>query len=406
MTVPSGQPLPRAWLTVWLLWVVALLNYLDRLMITTMRDPIVADIKATDEQFGLFTTIFLVVYGLMSPLAGFVADRYSRRLVITGSLLVWSAVTFLTGQVHSISGMLTARALMGLSEAFYIPAGLALIADYHRGATRSFATGLHMSGIYAGAALGGIGGIIAEHFGWRAGFNWFGLFGVVYAVMLFLLLRDPPRDAGEATEKARPGAALRALFAQPSFLVLIGFSCLAAIAFWGINGWLPTFVKEQFKLGLGFSGITATAWIQAASFLGILVGGPWADRWSRANPRARRLVPLIGFCLAGPCLFGMTVAASLTTAVLGMIAFGIGRGFSDSNLMPIVCQVVDRRYRATAYGVLNFIGCLVGGLTIWLAGWLRDHHVDLAIVFKVSAVGLVLAGLLLLAVRPSQSEET
>ena len=194
----------RAWLTVALLWVIALVNYLDRLMITTMRDPIKADITMTDAQFGLLTSVFLWVYGVFSPLGGFLADRFSRTRVIIASLLIWSAVTWLTGHMHSVEGLLTARALMGLSEACYVPAALALIADYHPGPTRSLATGLHMSGIYAGAALGGVGGYIAEHFGWRAGFNLFGAFGVGYAVVTLFLLRDvagkPAAAPGDQTE--------------------------------------------------------------------------------------------------------------------------------------------------------------------------------------------------------------
>src|SRR5687768_3378444 len=184
------SPSIRIWLPVALLWFVACLNYLDRLMITTMRDPIKASIPMTDAQFGLLTSVFLWVYAFLSPLAGFLADRFGRSLVIVVSLVVWSAVTWLTAHVQTFEQLLLTRALMGLSEACYIPAALALITDYHRGPTRSLATGLHMSGIYAGAALGGIGGFIAERYSWRAGFNIFGFAGIAYAVVLSFFLRD------------------------------------------------------------------------------------------------------------------------------------------------------------------------------------------------------------------------
>ncbi len=399
--------LSRAWLTVALLWVVALLNYLDRLMITTMRDPIKADITMTDAQFGLLTSVFLWVYGVFSPLGGFLADRFSRTRVIIGSLLIWSAVTWLTGHMHSFNGLLIARALMGLSEACYVPAALALIADYHPGPTRSLATGLHMSGIYAGAALGGVGGYIAEHFGWWAGFNLFGGFGVLYAVLTLFVLRDVVATpvAVSASKSRSPVIkvgvldALAALFSQPAFLLLLAINALVGVANWGIYGWLPTYLKEHFQLGLGAAGMTATGYIQVASFIGVLVGGVWADRWSRTQPRARALVPAIGYCLVAPCLFLSASTTVLPLAIGGLLVFGLGRGFFDANHMPIMRYIADQRYSATGYGFLNFISCITGGVMIYVGGWLKDAQVDLSRVFQVSAGGLLIVGLLLFAMR-------
>src|SRR5688500_18217454 len=144
---PTGSDLKspgRAWFVVGLLCVVGCLNYLDRNMIMTMRKSLVEAIPMTDAQFGLLTSVFLWVYGILSPLAGFLADRFSRSRVIIVSLFVWSAVTWLTSYATTFEGLLIARALMGISEACYIPAALALITDYHRGSTRSFATGVHV----------------------------------------------------------------------------------------------------------------------------------------------------------------------------------------------------------------------------------------------------------------------
>ncbi len=395
----------RAWLTVALLWVIALLNYLDRLMITTMRDPIKADITMTDAQFGLLTSVFLWVYAVFSPLGGFLADRFSRTRVILGSLLIWSAVTWLTGHMRSLEGLLIARALMGLSEACYVPAALALIADYHPGPTRSFATGLHMSGIYAGAALGGVGGYIAEQFGWRAGFQLFGAFGVGYAVLTLFLLRDVAATTADSSKPGAPAAkvgasnALAALFSQPAFLLLLVINALVGVVNWSIYGWLPTYLKEHFQLGLGAAGMTATGYIQVASFAGVLVGGVWADRWSRTQPRARALVPAIGYCVVAPCLFLSASTELLPLAVAGLIVFGVGRGFFDANHMPILRHIAPQRYSATGFGFLNFISCLTGGVMIFVGGWLKDAHVDLSRVFQVSAVGLLLVGLLLFALK-------
>lgn len=400
----SANVSSRAWLVVGLLWFVALLNYLDRLMITTMRDPIKASITMTDAQFGLLTSVFLWVYGALSPFGGFLADRFGRSRVILASLFVWSAVTWLTGYVQTFEQLLWARALMGISEACYIPAALALIADYHRGPTRSLATGLHMSGVYAGAALGGVGGYIAEHYSWRFGFSVFGIVGVVYAAVLLFVLRDAPEQerAGtqrDSTKAVQFSAALLALFTAGGFWILLSLNALVGVANWGINGWLPTYLKEHFNLGLGEAGMSATAYIQIASFVGVLIGGAWADRWSRNNPRGRSLVPAIGYCVAGPFLFLSAVTNTLPIAIIGLIVFGLGRGFFDANHMPILRQLVNERYSATGYGVLNFVSCAAGGIMIYAGGMMKDAKADLSVVFQLSAGGLFIVGLMLFFIK-------
>ena len=402
----------RAWLVVALLWPVACLNYLDRLMITTMRDSIKAEIAMTDAQFGLLTSVFLWVYALLSPSAGYLADRFSRGKVIVGSLFVWSAVTWLTAHAQDFNQLLLARALMGVSEACYIPAALALITDYHRGPTRSLATGLHMSGLYAGAALGGLGGVLAEHFRWQSAFNLFGIIGIVYSVVLILTLKDAPVAAVEARpaggkpeEKPSLSAALGYLFRQPSFWALVSYFGLLSIANWAIYGWLPTYMGQQFKLGQGAAGMSATAYIQAASLAGVLIGGVWADRWCRGNLRARVFVPAIGFCAAAPALYLSASTSALAVAVAGLLVFGLARGFGDANNMPVLCQIAPARYRATGYGVLNLVACVLGGAMTYVAGALKDANVGLEKVFQCCAGGLVLAVLALLLVKPRKELE-
>ena len=403
----------RAWLVVALLWPVACLNYLDRLMITTMRDSIKAEIVMTDAQFGLLTSVFLWVYALLSPSAGFLADRFGRSRVIIGSLFVWSAVTWLTGHARDFNQLVAARALMGVSEACYMPAALALITDYHRGPTRSLATGLHISGLYAGAALGGLGGFLAEHFRWQSAFSLFGAGGVGYSILLVLILRDDRGVADESPASSVPGArlslssALSYLLRRPSFLALLAYFSLLSIAYWAIYGWLPTYLGEHFKLGQGAAGLSATAYLQVASFAGIVVGGVWADRWAKRNLRGRLYVPLIGFCLAGPALFLAASTDALRVAIGGLVVFGMARGFADANNMPILCQIADRRHRATGYGVLNFLSCILGGVMTYAAGALNDAQVGLQKVFQYCSAGVVIAVLLLLLVKPKQElEET
>lgn len=408
-----SNSLERAWLIVALLWPVAVLNYLDRLMITTMREPLVAEISISDAQFGLLTSIFLWVYGALSPLGGYLADHYGRRRMILGSLVVWSSVTWLTGRMESFGGLLVVRACMGCSEACYIPAALALIADCHRGSTRSLATGIHTSGIYAGAALGGLGGWVAERFGWRVAFTVFGEVGIAYAVVLWLGLRftlddsharqtEPAVDSTAEPDSVRLIDALRALATAPGFRLLALVNVLVSVSNWVLYGWLPTYMKDRFSLGLGAAGLSATAYFQAASLVGALAGGAWADAWSRRQPRARAWTPALGYLLAGPCLFVMASTDLLPLAIVSMIAFGLGRGIFDANQMPLLRQLVAARYSATGYGLLNLVGNLAGGAMVYLGGALNDAKIDLACLFQAAAVGIVVAGGILFAIRPRQ----
>ena len=399
--------LPRAWLIVGLLWWVGCFNYLDRVIITTMRGSLVEAIPMTDAQFGLLTSVFLWVYGLLSPFAGYLADRFNRSKVIIVSLLAWSVITWLTAHATTFGQLLATRALMGISEACYIPAALALIADYHRGSTRSLATGVHMSGIMVGSGLGGLGGWIAERHGWDHAFLVFGIGGIVYTAIVACFLRDAPRDQGTDMDRAAAvvpgvafGDAVRSLIARSSFLIALAYWGLLGLAGWAVVGWMPTYLNEHFQLSQGKAGLSATGYLQSAALIGVLVGGFWADRWSRVNERGRIYVPLIGLLVAAP---GILLASSidwLPLAILGLILFGLAKAFADSNMMPILCTVSDPRYRATGYGILNCFSCIIGGLTIYAGGLLRDAAIDVSRVFQFAAASILVCALLLSLIKP------
>jgi len=402
-----------AWLLVALLWVVAFLNYFDRILITSMRDPIVADFDLTDAQFGLLTSVFLWSYGFVSPFGGFLADKYSRKKVIVLSVAIWSLVTLWTGYASSFPEMLATRLLMGVSEACYIPAALALITDYHSGKTRSLATGLHMCGLYTGLALGGLGGFIAEYWGWRSGFHVFGLFGIIYSFVLIYFLKDvrkeelrPESISSLSTTEVPSSYSIRevlsSLFRLASFYIILIYFAILGMANWLVNGWLPTFLKDQFNLDLGTAGISATGYIQIGSFVGVIVGGIIADRWVQKNPKGRLNVMIIGFCVGAPFLFIMASTNLFLLAIVAMIVFGLARGFNDANLMPMLRQVVDQRYIATAYGFLNFLSTIVGGLMVYIGGALKDANVNLSITYKIIAVVLLLVSLTLSLVKIKQ----
>lgn len=396
------------WTVVALLWVVALLNYLDRQVIFAVFPLLSNDLRLSSVELGLLSTAFLWIYGALSPVGGWLADRMSRRGVILLSLAVWSAVTFLTGIARNYHELLAARALMGISEACYLPAALALIADYHGDATRSRATGLHQSGLYAGIALGGVGGgWMGDHFGWRPAFFVLGVIGLLYCAALAPSLKEAPRrEVGRAAQpdKLQFGKAIAGLAGVGSFWILVTANALASIAYWCVYTWLAMFLFERFRVSLTEAGLSATFYIQVASFVGIVAGGWLADRWARQNAKGRIWTQTIGLAVAGPCLFAVGMTGSWWVLLPCLVVFGLGRGFFDCNLMPVVCQMAPLELRATAYGILNFTSCIAGGAMAAAAGWLKDR-MGLGGAIEISAVMLMLAAGILAVLRMDQSRK-
>ena len=416
VTTGGSQPMTEdrsfsrtAWLVVGLLFPVALLNYLDRQMLATMKTSMVSDIEglSTDAQWGFVLASFKWVYAVLSPVGGYIADRFSRRHVIAVSLFAWSVVTWMTGHVTTYEGLVATRALMGISEAFYIPAALALISDYHLGGTRSRAIGVHQTGIYFGLILGGYAGYVADapDLGWRWAFDAAGLVGVVYALPLFLLLKNPPRQSGGAAAWGQsPLGAVSELLGNRNFILLVLYFTLPAIAGWVIKDWMPVILKNQFHLSQGDAGKIAVLYVQIASIVGAVVGGVLADRWMRRTQRGRIYTSALGMVLFLPALFGLGDPGTLTLAVVFLVLFGMGWGFFDCNNMPILSQIARPEVRATGYGLMNLVSISCGGLGDWGFGVLRDQGVSLTLIFGCFTGVALLSLLVVLLIRPREME--
>ena len=401
-----------AWTVVALLVPVALLNYLDRQMLASMKFSVMHDITdiGGDARWGTILALFKWVYAFLSPIGGYLADRYSRRHVIAASLFVWSVVTWTTGHVGTYEQLLTTRALMGISEAFYIPAALALIADFHTGPTRSRAVGFHQMGIYLGVIIGGFGGYAADSpaLGWRWAFTACGLIGIVYAVPLLAILRNPPRPVGMPGTRPSPLTAFGELLGNGSFVLLVLYFTLPALAGWIVRDWMPAILKAEFGIGQGLAGVSATLYWQLAAILGAVGGGWIADRWMRRSMRGRIYVSAIGMALIVPAMFGVGYAPQtglLSVAVAFLVLFGIGWGFFDSNNMPILCQIARPALRATGYGIMNLVSISCGGFADVGFGLMRDHHVPLVGIFSVFASAAVISIVLVLSIKPQYAED-
>ena len=397
------------WIVVALLWVVALLNYMDRQMLSTMRDAMQFDISELESavNFGRLMAIFLWIYGFMSPVAGAVADRISRKWLIVGSLGVWSTVTLLMGYSTTYTQIYWLRALMGVSEALYIPAALSLIADYFTGSARSLAIGVHMTGLYLGQAVGGFGATVAAAFSWQTTFHSFGLVGIVYAVVLILLLHEKRREpsAEPSRHKSEKSSepvwkSFAMIFSNIAFWTILFFFASSSLPGWATKNWLPTLFADSLGIPMSQAGPISTITIALSSFIGVMIGGPMSDRWVKRNLRGRIYTSATGLALMIPALVLIGTGHGMFAAVAAGLCFGVGYGMFDTNNMPILCQFVPARQRATAYGVMNMTGVFAGALiTNTLGKWADDGNLGLG--FAMMGGILVVALLLqLLVLKP------
>lgn len=419
--IPQNAPVTKpgkwAWIAVAVLWVVVMLNYFDRQLLAVLNTSMTEGpgcIEMTQAQFGIVTSAFLIVYAALSPVGGYLADRFSRSFIIMCSLVVWSIVTWMTGKSESYEELIFWRAMMGVSEAFYIPAALALITDYHRGGTRSLATGLHMSGIYAGQVLAGCGAMMAGdpcQLGWRLTFEVFGFIGVAYGLIVLFFLRDPKAETAseetvvETKNEAAPaapeftlGQMLKSIFTGRGMYMLLLMISFAGFANWFLLGWYPRLLQDMFGISEAEAGPQATFWINIAKYISVLACAVIADRWYLRNKNARAYVPGIAFCIAGPCvllamMFGTGIGLG---AVLALVAMqGVAQGSMDATLMPVLRSTIDERFAATGYGLLNLTSVGAGALVSWLGGMLKDAGTPLSAVLSLAGVLMMLCGIIL-----------
>lgn len=369
------------WVVVALLWVVALLNYMDRQMLSTMQEAMKVDIVELNkaEAFGALMAIFLWIYGFMSPVAGVIADRFSRKWLVVGSLFVWSAVTYLMGYADNFHELYWLRAVMGVSEALYIPSALSLIADWHQGKSRSLAIGVHMTGLYVGQAIGGFGATVAAMFSWHSTFHWFGIIGIVYSLILVVALRENPAHASakelpleQGEKKPSLFSGLSMLFSTWAFWIILFYFAAPSLPGWATKNWLPTLFSENLDIPMSEAGPISTITIAFSSFIGVIIGGILSDRWVQKNIRGRVYTGAIGLGLTVPALLLLGFGHSFVSVVGAGLLFGVGFGIFDANNMPILCQFVSAKHRATAYGVMNMTGVFAGAAVTELLGKWTD----------------------------------
>jgi Sugar phosphate permease len=384
-------------------------------MLSTMKPSMMKDIAelAKAENFGRLMAIFLWIYAFMSPVSGIIADRLNRKWLIVGSLFVWSGVTLAMGYARTFDELYVLRAIMGVSEAFYMPAGLALIADYHEGKTRSIAIGIHLSGVYLGQAFGGFGATIASLSSWQMTFHSFGFLGVAYSLVLLFLLKEKKGYNVDPVETGKTGFDYKQawkgfgiLFTNIAFWVILFNFSAPSFPGWAVKNWLPTLFSDALHLDMAEAGPIATITTAMSSLVGVLLGGYLSDRWVMKNLRGRIYTGIVGMALTIPALFLLGYGSNFELILLGGVFFGLGFGMFDVNNMPILCQFVSPRYRATGYGIMNLAGISAGAVITAFLGKSADAG-NMRHDFAMLAVAVIAAIVLnLMVLKPKTINKT
>lgn len=389
-----------------MLWCVCFFNYADRQAIFSVFPLIGSELHLSNVQLGVVGASFMWMYAIFGPFAGWLGDRLPRKSLILGALIFWSGVTAATAIAHSYAQLTLCRALGGLGEAFYFPAAMSLISDYHGSATRSRAMSFHQSSVYAGSIAGGaFSGFFGQYYGWRSSFIVFGFAGIVLGLLLLTLLKEPVRGIADDSAPANRHAsgnlieAFREVLGNPTALLLI-------LAFIGANfvavvflAWMPTFLYEKFHMSLSLAGLNSTIYLQIASVLGVLAGGVLADRLSRNYRAGRILTQALGLLCGIPFLFLAGWTVSIPLLIVAMVGFGYFKGLYDANIFASLYDVVPVERRGVAAGLINSLGWLGGGFAPIAVAVAAPWYGMSACISATAAIYLIIGLLLLWGVR-------
>ncbi|MSO22084.1 MAG: MFS transporter [Acidobacteria bacterium] len=370
------------WLALGLVTNMAFLNYLDRVTINSLFPLLRKDLGATDVQLGLMGTAFLVTYGVLSPLAGALGDRFSRRRVLLASLFTWSLVTLFSGFATSASYLILLRALLAIGQVAEIPVGQALVADFHARGTRARATSIHLGGTTVGIILSGIvAGAVGQPFGWRAVFVLLGLVGLASWVFTSFLLADPIQEGSATASGAVSGRqkgraqetqetlmkGILQILRIPSVWAIMSMFFFTGLANWTVLTWLPLFLYESHGRTLVRAGFEANFFSQISGVT-ILAWAWLSDRWSSKNPGGCLWTQVLGLLLGVIVTFLLGIVQSQWALVICLLGVGVVMAAVDATTMPVLCEVVSPSQRSTAYGFLNLCGTIAGAIASYFVG--------------------------------------
>jgi predicted MFS family arabinose efflux permease len=361
------------WALIAFLWVAYVLNHADRQVVYTLFPALQKTFGYSDTVLGLTGALFLWIYGAFSPIAGILGDRWSRPKIVVGSLTMWSIFTILSGFAPNGTALLICRGLLGISESFFMPAAFVLMANAHGPESRSRAVAFFGTSQMAGVAIGGsLSGLIAQNWNWRVSFWLLGTLGLLFAFPLWRFLSSvPPHFKGSSTAPRATLSSFGALFRIPSLRVVTVYVSVATFGLYLVYTWLPTFLYDKFSLSLAKAGFESSVYPQIGTLAGLVIGGMAADKLYRTVHAARFWIVLAAFVVGGPCIYLIGSSVTLEATRMAAVCFGACAGFMFANQAPSAFDVVPPTQRASAVGILNFVGASISGFAPFLGGMAR-----------------------------------
>ncbi len=385
------------WEVLVLLWIAFFLNQADRQVFNVVLPLIRDDLQLTDFQVGSIATAFNLVYALLVPMAGYIGDIFSKKWIVTISILFWSVATMFTGLSNGVIMLVIMRSIAtGGGEAFFGPANYTLLANYHK-KTRAFAMSIHQTSYYIGIILSGyVAGYIGEHYGWRNAFYIFGAIGVIHGIVLIFRLKDKKEEEeAKKEEKIKFTEGVKVLFKTPTAILLtVGFSGLIFVLT-GYLTWTPTYLYEKFSMSLSLAGFHSMFYTHLFAFFGIILAGKYSDKFAAKNPATRLLMQGVGLLVAVPFIVMMGNSTGLAMVYIGLAGFGFCRAFFDANTWAVMYDVIPKKYQSSASGIMLMIGFGVGSLAALVLGYLKPI-IGLSLGISLLAVIWVVCGLLMI----------
>ena len=369
------------WIMLALLSCAFFFHQADRVLFGLLTIPIQEELHLTDLQIGWINTSLFCTLAVTTPLAGILGDRFSRKWIITASLLFWSLMTACTGFVGGMCGLIFFRSIAtGGGESFYAPSAFALIASHHKD-TRSIALSIHQSALYIGLMFSGALVAWTLHLfgGWRPVFFTFGGLGFILGIVFIWALRDAEKVKGEGERAKSDGGrgirdSLKAYFGNRS--ALLATAGIMAVVF--VNNaylsWAPKFVARKFDLTVGVAGNGTMLYHHIAAFAAIMLGAFATDAFVKKSPRFRLGLQASALILGAPMLMLVGFSSTVAGVWFAVAAYGVFRGLCEVNTHASLFDVVPPEHRSTAEGLATMIVFLVGSLSPLMIGALSDRY--------------------------------